>query len=251
MTSATSAFDATEIAASASRLAGEHPADIIAEALRSFDRITISFSGAEDVVLIDLAAREAGKLGRGFGVFTLDTGRLHPETHEFIERVRDHYGIQIEAYAPQAESVEALVREKGLFSFRVDGHQECCGIRKVEPLGRALANVDAYITGQRRDQSPGTRAEIPVVQLDSGFGRADRPLVKFNPLANWTSAQVWQHITSYQAPYNPLHDQGFKSIGCAPCTRATHPGEHERAGRWWWEEATQKECGLHAINLED
>ncbi|MCY3697092.1 MAG: phosphoadenylyl-sulfate reductase [Chloroflexi bacterium] len=251
MSTAASAFDATEIAASARRLAGEHPADIIAEALRSFDRITISFSGAEDVVLIDLAAREAEKLGRRFGVFTLDTGRLHPETLEYIERVRTHYDIAIEAYAPQADSVEALVREKGLFSFRVDGHQECCGIRKVEPLGRALANVDAYITGQRRDQSPGTRAEIPVVQLDPGFGRADNPLVKFNPLASWTSAQVWQHIMSYQVSYNPLHDQGFKSIGCAPCTRATHPGEHERAGRWWWEEATQKECGLHAINLED
>ena len=132
-----------------------------------------------------------------------------------------------------------------------DGHQECCGIRKVEPLGRALADVDAYITGQRKDQSPGTRADIPVVQLDPGFGRQDNPLVKFNPLANWTSAQVWQQIMAYGVPYNPLHDRGFKSIGCAPCTRATHPGEHERAGRWWWEEATQKECGLHAINLAE
>ncbi len=247
-----SAFDATQIDAAAQRLARAHPADIIAEALTRFPALSISFSGAEDVVLIDLAAREADRLNlaRRFRVFSLDTGRLHPETLEFIERVRDHYGVAIETYAPQAAAVEALVREKGLFSFRRDGHAECCGVRKVEPLGRALAHVDAYITGQRKDQSPGTRAEIPVVQLDPGFGRADRPLVKFNPLANWTSAQVWQHIMAYNVPYNPLHDQGFKSIGCAPCTRATHPGEHERAGRWWWEEATQKECGLHAINLE-
>ena len=250
MTTTASAFDATQIDATAARLANAHPSDIIAEALSQFDHLTISFSGAEDVVLVDFAAREAQKLNRTFSVFSLDTGRLHPETLEFIERVRDHYGIAIETYSPQADAVEQLVRDKGLFSFRQDGHSECCGIRKVEPLGRALAEVDAYVTGQRRDQSPGTRAEIPVVQLDPGFGRADHPLVKFNPLANWTSAQVWQRIMSYGVPYNPLHDQGFKSIGCAPCTRATHPGEHERAGRWWWEEATQKECGLHAINLE-
>ena len=250
MTTTASAFDATQIDAVAARLASAHPSDIIAEALTQFENLTISFSGAEDVVLVDFAARETQKLNRTFSVFSLDTGRLHPETLEFIERVRDHYGVAIETYSPQADAVEQLVRDKGLFSFRKDGHSECCGIRKVEPLDRALAEVDAYVTGQRRDQSPGTRAEIPVVQLDPGFGRADNPLVKFNPLANWTSAQVWQHIMSYGVPYNPLHDQGFKSIGCAPCTRATHPGEHERAGRWWWEEATQKECGLHAINLE-
>ena len=251
MTTLSSAFDATQIEATAARLASAHPSDIIAEALAHFDGLTISFSGAEDVVLVDLAAREAEKLGKQFRVFTLDTGRLHPETLEFIQRVSDHYDIPIEAYHPQADAVEALVREKGLFSFRSDGHQECCGIRKVEPLGRALADVEAYVTGQRKDQSPGTRADIPVVQLDPGFGRGDNPLVKFNPLANWSSAQVWQQIMAYGVPYNPLHDQGFKSIGCAPCTRATHPGEHERAGRWWWEEATQKECGLHSINLSD
>ena len=250
MTTTASAFEATEIDATARQLARAHPAEIIAAALASFDLLTISFSGAEDVVLIDIAAREAARINRRFRVFSLDTGRLHPETLEFIERVRDHYSIDIEAYSPQAEAVETLVREKGLFSFRRDGHSECCGIRKVEPLRRALSSVDAYITGQRKDQSPGTRADIPVVQLDPGMGRPDQPLVKFNPLANWTSAQVWQHIMAYGVPYNPLHDQGFKSIGCAPCTRATHPGEHERAGRWWWEEATQKECGLHAINLD-
>ena len=239
-----------DVAEAAERLSRAHPEDILAEALERFPGLSISFSGAEDVALIDMASRAAEKTGSPFRVFTLDTGRLHPETLEFIERVRERYGIEIEAFSPEAGAVEALVREKGLFSFRRDGHQECCGIRKVEPLGRALAGVGAYATGQRRDQSPGTRAELPVVQLDPGFGRADSPLVKFNPLANWTSVQVWQQIAAYGAPYNPLHDRGFKSIGCAPCTRATNPGEHERAGRWWWEEATQKECGLHAINIE-
>lgn len=250
MTANANALDATEIADTARRLAHAHPSDIIAEALRRFDHLSISFSGAEDVVLIDFAVRESERVGGQFSVFSLDTGRLHPETLEFIERVREHYGVPVELYSPRSDAVELLVREKGLFSFRREGHGECCGIRKVEPLGRALANCDAYITGQRKDQSPGTRADIPVIQIDRGFGRDQHPLVKFNPLANWTSAQVWQQIAAYQIPYNPLHDHGFKSIGCAPCTRATHPGEHERAGRWWWEEATQKECGLHAINLE-
>ena len=240
-----------DLAAAAARLAGAHPEDILAEALDRFPGLSISFSGAEDVALIDMAARAAGKTGAPFRVFTLDTGRLHPETSEFIEQVRQRCGVPIEAYAPQAAAVEALVREKGLFSFRRDGHQECCGIRKVEPLGRALAGVAAYATGQRRDQSPGTRAELPVVQSDPGFGREASPMIKFNPLANWTSAQVWQHILAHRLPYNPLHDRGFKSIGCAPCTRPVNPGEHERAGRWWWEEATKKECGLHSINLDD
>ncbi len=244
---ATTAFNVTE---AAEQLERAHPSDIIAEALAHFPNLTISFSGAEDVVLVDMASREAAKLDTSFRVFTLDTGRLHGETLGFIEQVRERYGVVIEVFAPQAAAVETLVREKGLFSFRRDGHGECCGIRKVEPLGRALAGVSAYVTGQRKDQSPGTRSDLPVAQLDPGFGRESDPMVKFNPLANWSSAQVWQYIMSYGVPYNPLHDRGFKSIGCEPCTRATHPGEHERAGRWWWEEATQKECGLHAINLE-
>ncbi len=244
--SAATAFDVTE---TAERLERAHPSDIIAEALARFTNLTISFSGAEDVVLVDMASREAAKLGVTFRVFTLDTGRLHGETVAFIEQVRERYETSIEVFSPQASAVEALVRDKGLFSFRRDGHGECCGIRKVEPLRRALAGVSAYVTGQRKDQSPGTRSDLPVAQLDPGFGRETDPMVKFNPLANWSSAQVWQYIMSYGVPYNPLHDRGFKSIGCEPCTRATHPGEHERAGRWWWEEATQKECGLHAINL--
>lgn len=231
-------YDVEEAAA---RLERAHPADIVAEALERFAGLRISFSGAEDAALIDMAHRAAGG-AESFRVFSLDTGRLHGETLAYIERVREHYEIAIEVYSPQAAAVEALVREKGLFSFRRDGHEECCGIRKVEPLGRALEGAAAYATGQRKDQSPGTRAELPVVQREG-------MRVKFNPLANFRSAEVWDYILTYGVPYNPLHDRGFKSIGCEPCTRATNPGEHERAGRWWWEEATQKECGLHAINL--
>jgi len=139
------------------------------------------------------------------------------------------------------------VRRKGLFSFYEDGHQECCGRRKVEPLKRKLATLDAWITGQRRDQSP-TRLEIPIAQADTSYGAGDHPLTKFNPLANWRSEQVWAYIRANDVPYNELHDRGFVSIGCEPCTRAILPHQHEREGRWWWEEDTVKECGLHMVN---
>jgi phosphoadenosine phosphosulfate reductase len=146
---------------------------------------------------------------------------------------------------PQPEAVQQLVREKGLFSFYRDGHTECCNIRKVEPLRRALAPLAAWVTGQRKDQNPGTRANVPVVQIDNTFGTPGRPLVKFNPLSHWTSKQVWDYIEIYDVPFNALHTRGYISIGCEPCTRPTTPNQHERAGRWWWEEATKKECGLH------
>ena len=218
------------------------PQEILAVALEAYSpSIGIAFSGAEDVVLLDMAV----KIGTPFTVFCLDTGRLHAETYQFIEKVRTHYGIPIETVLPQSDAVQQLVREKGLFSFYQDGHTECCGIRKVEPLTRALAPLQAWVTGQRKDQSPGTRANIPVVQDDRAFGTPERPLVKFNPLSRWTSRQVWDYIEIHDVPYNALHRRGFISIGCEPCTRATIPGEHERAGRWWWEEATKKECGLH------
>jgi len=142
--------------------------------------------------------------------------------------------------------VQQLVRAKGLFSFYKDGHGECCGVRKVEPLTRALAPLSAWITGQRKDQSPGTRANVPVVQLDKAFSTPERPLVKFNPLGHWTSKQVWDYIEIYDVPHNALHARGFVSIGCEPCTRATLPNQHERAGRWWWENNTGRECGLHS-----
>jgi phosphoadenosine phosphosulfate reductase len=238
-------FDVEQVPALAAEYAARDPRELVARAVREYGAdLAISFSGAEDVVLIDMAAKAGGP----FRVFSLDTGRLHAETYGFMERVRTHYGIAVEVFFPQPEAVQKLVREKGLFSFYKDGHKECCGIRKVEPLVRALAPVKAWMTGQRRDQSPGTRADVPTVQLDRTFGSPERPLIKLNPLANWTSQQVWAYIREHEVPYNALHERGFVSIGCEPCTRSTHPGQHEREGRWWWEEATRKECGLHAGN---
>lgn len=223
------------------------PREILKYALETHDNIAISFSGAEDVVLVDIAS----KIRPDINVFTLDTGRLHPETYSFIDRVRNHYNIDIELMFPQAEAVQTLVKEKGLFSFYQDNHQECCGIRKIEPLKRKLATVDAWVTGQRKDQSPGTRMGIPVIQNDAVFAGADRELTKYNPLANWSSEDVWMHIRALEVPYNTLHDQGYISIGCQPCTKPVGPNQHEREGRWWWEDATKKECGLHNENLKD
>lgn len=231
----------------AKEYAQRDPAEIVALAVREYGAdMAISFSGAEDVVLVDMAAKAGGK----FQVFSLDTARLHPETYQFLDKVRERYNVAIDTYFPYPEAVQKLVHEKGLFSFYRDGHKECCGVRKVEPLVRALKPLKAWVTGQRRDQSPGTRAEIPVVQLDPTFGSAEKPLVKFNPLANWSSKQVWQYIRQNDVPYNPLHERGFVSIGCEPCTRPVNPGQHEREGRWWWEEETMKECGLHAGNVK-
>lgn len=227
------------------QLQGQSPQKIIKYALNQFENIAISFSGAEDVALIEMARNYRPDIQ----VFCLDTGRLHPETYRFLDKVRKHYGIKIEVMTPDSAALSKLTTEKGLFSFYEDGHHECCGIRKTEPLRRKLATVDAWITGQRKDQSP-TRAEIPVIQDDKLFARPGATLTKFNPLANWSSKDVWDYIRMCEAPYNELHDRGFISIGCEPCTRPVGPGEHERAGRWWWEEATKKECGLHAGNLE-
>jgi len=235
-----------DISALQTELAGKSPRVILKKALQLFDNIAISFSGAEDVVLIDMALA----IRKDIQVFSLDTGRLHPETYRFIEKVRKHYQIDIELLTPDRNVLDAFVKSKGLFSFYEDGHQECCGIRKVEPLKRKLAQVDAWITGQRKDQSLDTRQNLPEVQLDTAFGSEDHPLVKFNPLANWSSAQVWDHIEAYQVPYNELHQHGYISIGCEPCTRPVLPNQHERAGRWWWEESTKKECGLHVGNVK-
>jgi phosphoadenosine phosphosulfate reductase len=227
-------------------LQNKNPRIILKKALELFDNIAISFSGAEDVVLIDMAV----KIRKDIQVFSLDTGRLHPETYRFIEKVRKHYGIAIDVLSPDRELLENLVKTKGLFSFYEDGHHECCGIRKVEPLKRKLAHLDAWITGQRKDQSLDTRQNIPEVQIDTAFSTPEHQVIKFNPLSNWTSAQVWDYIEAYQVPFNELHQRGFISIGCEPCTRPVLPNQHERAGRWWWEDAAKKECGLHAGNVE-
>jgi phosphoadenosine phosphosulfate reductase len=237
-------IDISEIANS---LAEAHPSEILKFALERYSGgIGISFSGAEDVVLIDLAS----KIGGNFRVFSLDTGRLHSETYRFIDKVREHYGIPVELFFPQVDAVQELVKEKGLFSFYQDGHKECCGVRKVEPLKRALGTFDAWVTGQRRDQSPSTRAQVAVAEVDPVFSQPGHELIKFNPLANWSSQQVWGYIRENNVPFNPLHEQGFISIGCEPCTKPVLPGQHEREGRWWWEDQTRKECGLHAGNVE-
>lgn len=225
-------------------LAQKHPRQILEWGLSRYgEHCGIAFSGAEDVALIDLAAG----LGMPFRVFCLDTGRLHAETYQFIEKVRKHYGVEIDLLTPKSELLQPFVRKKGLFSFYEDGHQECCGVRKVEPLRRALGTLDAWVTGQRRDQSPATRNEVLVVQDDPVFKGRGEQLIKLNPLANWSSQQVWSYIREREVPFNPLHERGFISIGCEPCTRPTNPGQHEREGRWWWEESTRKECGLHSV----
>lgn len=238
----TSTFDTTNMA---SEYEEKDPTEIIKLALDSFDNIAISFSGAEDVVLVDMAV----KINPDVRVFSLDTGRLHPETYKLLDMVRGMYGIKMEIQFPEAEALESMVAEKGLYSFYKDGHKECCGIRKVRPLRRKLNTLDAWITGQRKDQSP-TRSAIPVVEIDSAFSTEDHTLYKFNPLTNWSSAQVWRYIRDNDVPYNELHNKGFFSIGCEPCTRPVLPNQHEREGRWWWEEETMKECGLHAGNID-
>ena len=224
---------------------------VLQNALSSFEpgRVALSFSGAKDLVLNDIVH----KFGLKVDVFSLDTGRLHEETYQFLETVRKHYRQQIELVYPGPEGVQALVKDKGLFSFYHDGHGECCEARKVAPLRRKLAGLDAWITGQRQDQSV-TRGSVPLREEDTVFGSASAEnepgaLIKFNPLSEWSSADVWGYIREQHVPYNPLHDQGYVSIGCQPCTRSVGPFEHERAGRWWWEEAKKKECGLHQQNI--
>ena len=218
---------------------------VLKDAFARFQRIAISFSGAEDVVLIDLAARVLD--GRNVPVFSLDTGRLHPETYRFLETVRDRFRVDLEVLSPNAQDVARLVRRKGMFSFYEDGHGECCAVRKIQPLRAKLTQLDAWITGQRADQSV-TRTNLPVEQNDLAFSTAEHPIVKFNPLSSWSGADVWRYIRRHDVPYNPLHDQGYRSIGCEPCTRPVGPHQHEREGRWWWENAADKECGLHTQN---
>ncbi len=229
------------ISALNSSLAKKSPREILKFAFSHFDNIAISFSGAEDVALIELGH----KLTDNLQVFSLDTGRLHPETYLFLDTIRQHYLLNLEIMAPNAYELEAFVKQKGLFSFYEDGHKECCSIRKVKPLRRKLATLEAWVSGQRKDQSPSTRSEVAVIELDTANAGEGKTLVKFNPLANWSSKDVWDYLQMSEVPTNKLHEQGFISIGCEPCTRAVLPNQHEREGRWWWEEETQKECGLH------
>ncbi|KAH6820366.1 APS reductase 3 [Perilla frutescens var. hirtella] len=235
----------------AKELENASPLEIMDKALEKFGNdIAIAFSGAEDVALIEYARLT----GRPFRVFSLDTGRLNPETYRFFDEVEKHYGIRIEYMFPDAAEVQDLVRQKGLFSFYEDGHQKCCGVRKVRPLRRVLKGLRAWITGQRKDQSPGTRSEIPLVQVDPVFEGLDGgigSLVKWNPVANADGNSIWNFLRAMNVPVNSLHAKGYISIGCEPCTRAVLPGQHEREGRWWWEDAKAKECGLHKGNIKE
>ena len=196
-----------------------------------------SFS-VEDVVVTDLLART----GQPFRLVTLDTGRLPEETHSTLERVRQRYGVTVEVFFPNTQAVEALVRLKGTTSFyeSVENRRECCGVRKVEPLGRALQGARAWVTGMRRAQSV-TRTALDAVERDASHEGA----WKLSPLADWSDEDVWAYARKEALPYNRLHDRGYPSIGCAPCTRAVAPGDDVRSGRWWWESADHKECGLH------
>ena len=227
------------------RLAGASAADIVAWGLARFGRklaIASSFS-IEDCVVIDLACKAArAAKSDDVRVFALDTGRLPDETYMTAERVRMKYGVEIEWLFPQREPVETLIRLKGLYSFRdsLENRHECCGIRKVEPLGRALAALDAWATGLRNEQSV-TRADTPAIERDDAHGG----IVKLNPIVRWSMTDVRAYADEHRVPIHPLHDRGYPSIGCAPCTRAIKPGEHPRAGRWWWEDPENKECGIH------
>lgn len=193
--------------------------------------------GAEDMVLTDLISKHVPEIQ----LFSLDTGRLPAETYALLDKTVSHYGITINTYFPDATRVEQFITKNGANAFynSVELRKECCYIRKVEPLKRALAGKAAWITGLRREQAA-TRTELPVAEWDEGNG-----LHKFNPLTEWSQDDIWNYIKHFEVPYNELHDKSFPSIGCAPCTRAVATGEDLRAGRWWWEDPLSKECGLH------
>ncbi|MRV74240.1 phosphoadenylyl-sulfate reductase [Duganella sp. FT92W] len=221
---------------------------LVAATTATLERIARDFTpavfasslAAEDMVLTDLILKNKLPIG----IFSLETGRLHPETLAMVDKVKEVYGYDIALYRPDTAAVDAYVANNGLNAFydSVDMRRECCRIRKVEPLKRALAGNKAWVTGQRRAQSA-TRTSLMVEEDDPAHF-----MTKFNPLADWSEQDVWDYIKSNNVPYNALHDQGFPSIGCAPCTRAIEPGEDVRAGRWWWENPESKECGLHVVD---
>lgn len=202
------------------------------------DKITFASSlGAEDQVMAHMIAG----IDKSANIFMLDTGRMFPETYEVLAKTNKRYSLNIQIYFPDSERVENMVNEKGinLFYKSIENRKLCCHIRKTEPLQRALQDKKAWITGLRREQAV-TRNNLHKVEWDE-----QNELIKVNPLIDWTSEDIWEYIKTYRVPYNKLHDKGFSSIGCQPCTRAVMPGEDIRAGRWWWENPETKECGLH------
>ncbi len=229
-----------DVAQANARLEKAPPQEVLAWALERFgSRAALAWSGAEDVAVLDMLVRLDKTKTR---VFTLDTGRLNPETYTLIDEVQRKYGLALEVLFPEAASVERMVAEKGvnLFYRSLEHRKECCRVRKVEPLDRKLRTLDGWITGLRKTQAV-TRGRLSKVELDPVHGG----IVKINPLCDWTTAQVFEYLAANGVPVNALHAQGYPSIGCAPCTRAVKAGEDERAGRWWWEDPTSKECGLH------
>lgn len=220
-------------------LSGKQPWEVLAFFQKEFkDKIALSSSlGAEDQVLTDMLVKSAPQMK----IFTLDTGRLFPETYSLLSRTTEKYNKNIQVYFPNNEKVESMVNESGvnLFYHSIENRKLCCGIRKLEPLARAFKNLDAWVCGLRASQAL-TRNNIQLVEWDDNNG-----LIKINPLYNWTEDDVWSYIKEHGVPFNVLHKKGFPSIGCQPCTRAVEPGEDVRAGRWWWENPETKECGLH------
>ena len=201
--------------------------------------LSASFGSPEGMVLLDMMHNIDPAKTR---VFTIDTGRLHQETYDLMDRVRTRYEVEVEVYFPKPEAVQAMVREHGLNLFydSADLRKKCCGVRKVEPLERALADLDAWIAGLRPEQSV-TRGDVRAVEIDEVHGGR----IKLNPLVRWTREDVMAYVELNHVPVNRLHDQGYPSVGCVPCTRSIPPGEDERAGRWWWENADERECGIH------
>ncbi|HSP96475.1 MAG TPA: phosphoadenylyl-sulfate reductase [Candidatus Dormibacteraeota bacterium] len=201
--------------------------------------LSASFGSPEGMVLLDMMHTIDPARTR---VFTIDTGRLHQETYDLMDRVRTRYEVEVEVYFPRPEAVQAMVREHGLNLFydSVELRRKCCGVRKVEPLERALADLDAWIAGLRPEQSV-TRGDVRAVEIDEVHGGR----IKLNPLVRWTREDVMAYVERNHVPVNRLHDEGYPSVGCVPCTRSIQPGEDERAGRWWWENADQRECGIH------
>ena len=228
-----------KIEKSANELENKTAQEVLEWAIKKYKKISLANSlGAEDIVLVDLIQ----KINPKIEIFTLDTGRLNEETYEVFERLKEKYpNGNFVVYRPENKKVEELIKNKGAFSFRksVENRKECCNIRKVEPLKRALNGLNAWITGLRREQSA-TRADIKKIEFDNVNN-----LVKVNPLADWSNEDVWDYIKKNKLPYNRLYGQNYTSIGCEPCTRPIKKGEDIRAGRWWWESKEHKECGLH------
>ena len=231
----------SEIRSIANELESKPAPEILKWGFKKYgDKMVLASSfGAEDVVLIDMMCNINRNLTR---VFTLDTGRLNQETYDLIDKIRKKYDIKVDVYFPNASDIEEMVANKGmnLMYDSVENRKLCCNLRKIEPLKRALKQFDCWITGLRREQST-TRNKILKIEVDT----LNNNITKLNPLADWTNDEIWKYIRKNKVPYNELHDRGYPSIGCEPCTRSIKEGEDPRAGRWWWENDTHKECGLH------